>query len=156
MRKACYPGSFDPITNGHLDIIKKASKLYDELYVLVAINPSKEYMFDIDTKVKMIEASTKKLKNVIVKKTTGYTVDFCKENGINVLVRGIRNQQDLIDEYNLFQMNKKLDENIETILFFASNKYNEVSSSKIKQLIKENKDVSSYVPKEIIEIIKTK
>ena len=64
MRKACYPGSFDPITNGHLDIIKKASKLYDELYILVAINPSKEYMFDIDTKVKMIEASTKKLKNV--------------------------------------------------------------------------------------------
>lgn len=150
MRKAVYPGSFDPLSNGHLDIIKRASKLFDELHVLVSTNIFKKSSFTTDERIEMIKDVTKDLKNVIVCQSDKLVVQYCKENKIDVIVRGMRNYSDYENEFSLFQYNRDIYPNVETILLMPTTKNQVVSSSAIKELVTFGCDISKYVPKEIV------
>ncbi|MGL4948757.1 MAG: pantetheine-phosphate adenylyltransferase [Anaeroplasmataceae bacterium] len=154
MRKVVYPGSFDPISNGHLDIIERLAKTFDEVHVLVSFNLRKKSTFTVNKRVEMIKKVTKHLSNVKVSFSDDLIVYYCKKNDINLIVRGLRNYQDYENEFTLYQYNKDLDPNVETILMFPSSKNQFVSSSAIKELIVFGADISKYVPSEIMEDIK--
>jgi pantetheine-phosphate adenylyltransferase len=156
MIKAVYPGSFDPLSNGHLDIIKRASKKIDELHIVVSFNIHKKNTFTVSERVEMIKLVTKNLPNVFVTSYDGLIVNYCKENNIDILIRGLRNYQDYENEFSLYQFNKDINPNVETILMFPSSKNQFVSSSAIRELVSFNQDISSYVPAEIKDIIVSK
>ena len=141
MIKAVYPGSFDPITNGHLNIINRASKLYDELIVLVAISPAKKPFFSIEEKVNMIKDSVKDLPNVKVDFYEGLVVDY-----VQVLVRGLRAVSDFEYEFQLAAANRFINNEIEMVFFMANSENNFISSSMIKEMALAGQDVSSLVP----------
>lgn len=153
MKKAVYPGTFDPISNGHLDIIIRASKVFDEVYILVSNNIDKKTAFTSTERVEMIKRVTSRLKNVIVECYDGLVVNYCKEKGINIIIRGLRNYSDYENEFNLFQFNRDLNPNVETILMMPTTKNQVVSSSAIKELVTFDADISKYVPKEIVNDI---
>lgn len=153
MIKAVYPGSFDPLSNGHLDIITRASKIMDEIHVVVSYNQNKKSVFTVEERVQMIKIVTKDLKNVYVTSYDGLVVNYCKNNNIKILIRGLRNYQDYEQEFSLYQFNRGIDSDIETMLMLPSNKHIFVSSSAIKELVSFDADISLYVPKEIKEII---
>lgn len=153
MIKAVYPGSFDPLSNGHLDIIKRASRIFDEVHVVVSNNTSKKTVFTVLERIEMINLATKDIPNVIVTSYDGLVVNYCKEQEIKILIRGLRNYQDYEAEFSLYQFNKDIDNDIETLLMLPSNKHIFVSSSAIKELVTFNADISSYVPSVIKEQI---
>lgn len=153
MIKAVYPGSFDPLSNGHLDIINRAAKILDELHIIVSINKSKKNTFTIEERVNMIKLVTKHLPNVYVTSYEGLVVNYCKENGIKILIRGLRNYQDYEAEFSLYQFNRDIDSNVETMLMMPTNKHIFVSSSAIKELVSFDADISNYVPAEIKDMI---
>lgn len=153
MKKAVYPGSFDPLSNGHLDLIKRASKLFDELHVLVSYNTHKKTDFSPEERVDMIIKCIKNIPNVVVRQSSSLVVNYCKDNDINVIVRGLRNFQDYENEFTLFQYNRDINPKIETILLCPTTKTQVVSSSAIKELIEFNVDITPYVPKEIVNDI---
>ncbi|MDE7263559.1 MAG: pantetheine-phosphate adenylyltransferase [Anaeroplasmataceae bacterium] len=155
MKKAVYPGSFDPFSNGHLDIVMRASKLFDELHILVSHNISKRNNFSVTERISMIQKCVSRIPNVIVEGYDGLVVKYCLEHNIDVIVRGLRNYNDYENEFNLFQYNKDIASTIETILLLPSTKNQFVSSSAIKELVTFDCDISKYVPSEIkSEIIK--
>lgn len=157
MRKAIYAGSFDPLTNGHLDIILRSSKMFDEIHIVCAVNKNKSSSFTQDEKIDMINKVLKnKIKNVVVTSTDKLIVAYAKEHNINILIRGLRNIKDYEDEYTLASINKDLDKNIETILLFPSKKNQMLSSSMIKELVSFNQDISLYVPSEIKDFVYNK
>ena len=149
MKKCVYPGSFDPISNGHLDLIKRASRLFDEVHVLISNNILKSSTFTIQERIEMIKECTKQLPNVIVTSSDGLVVNYCKENNINIIVRGMRNYSDYEAEFQLFQYNRDIYPNIETVLLMPTTKLQVVTSSAIKELVAFGVDISKYVPKQI-------
>ena len=153
MSKAVYPGSFDPLSNGHLDIIKRASRIFDEVHVLVSINVLKKSIFTPEERMEMVKIVTSNLNNVVVRVYDGLVVNYCKENNINVIVRGMRNYSDYENEFSLFQYNRDIDSSIETVLLMPTTKNQVVSSSAIKELVTFGCDITKYVPKEIKEKI---
>ena len=154
--KALYPGSFDPISNGHLDIIKRAAKLFDELYVVVSYNINKKSTFSMDERVEMINEVCKNIKNVKVIAYDGLIVNFAQENNIGVIIRGLRNYSDYEAEFQLAQYNYDINNKIETILFMPRTKNQFISSSAIKEMVNFDVDISKYVPKEIVSKIVNK
>ncbi len=144
--KAVYPGSFDPLSNGHLDVIERASKIFDEVHVLISTNVHKTPTFSVEERIEMIQKVCAHLKNVKVVSTSLLTVTYAKENNINVIIRGLRNYTDYESEYQLAQFNKDIAPNIETLLMFPSTKNQFVSSSSIKELLMFNVDIKKYVP----------
>ncbi len=153
MKKACYPGSFDPLSNGHLDIIKRASKIFDEVYVVVSKNIHKNSAFTPLERKEMILACVKDLKNVKVDIYDGLIVKYCKEKQIDVLIRGVRNIQDYEDEFNLFQFNKDIEPSVETFLMLPTTRNQIVSSSAIRELVHFDQDISNYVPHQLVKVI---
>ena len=156
MIKAVYPGSFDPITNGHLNIINRASKLYDELIVLVAISPAKKPFFSIEEKVNMIKDSVKDLPNVKVDFYEGLVVDYASKNNVQVLVRGLRAVSDFEYEFQLAAANRFINKEIEMVFFMANSENNFISSSMIKEMALAGQDVSSLVPPMVTKYLKDK
>ena len=156
MIKAIYPGSFDPITNGHLNIINRASKLYDELIVLVAISPAKKPFFSIEEKVNMIKDSVKDLPNVKVDFYEGLVVDYASKNNVQVLVRGLRAVSDFEYEFQLAAANRFINNEIEMVFFMANSENNFISSSMIKEMALAGQDVSSLVPPMVTKYLKEK
>lgn len=152
MKIAIYAGSFDPISNGHLDIIHRAAKLFDKLYVLVTLNINKKHTFTADEKIAMIKKVVH-LDNVIVDKTDDLVVRYAKKVNANFIVRGLRNIKDFESEISLYHYNKYLDDNIETVVLFPSHRFTYISSSLIKELVYYDVDISEYVPNELIEPI---
>ena len=150
MKKAIYPGSFDPISNGHLDIIRRAAKIFDELHVVISSNILKKYTFTTEERINMIKEVTKDINNIYVTSYDGLVVDYAKENNIDILVRGTRNYNDYENEYTLFQYNKNLAPNIETIIFMPTFENQFISSSAIKELVTFNCKIDKYIPKEIV------
>lgn len=152
MKKAVYAGSFDPITNGHVDIIKRASKLFNELYVLVTENIGKSPTFTTEERMNMIKKVIT-CSNVHIHSTDDLVVKFAKEKGATTMVRGLRNISDFESEIALYHFNRHIDKEIETIILFPSHRHTYLSSSAVKELIYYNADISPYVPKILIEEI---
>lgn len=156
MKKAVYPGTFDPLTIGHLDIIKRAAKMVDELHVVIADNYTKSPTFSIEERILMIERVTSDIKNIVIAYSDDLVVRYAKANGIKLIVRGLRNIQDYENEYALYQFNRNIDRNVETCILFPSSRNHFVSSSAIKELIVHHADISPYVPKENIKMVQEK
>lgn len=156
MKIAVYPGSFDPITNGHLDIIKRASKVFDEVVVGVLINPEKKGLFSINERVELIEKVIKPYKNVKVEGFEGLLIDFMDKHNANVIVKGLRAVSDFEYEFQMAMMNNKLDKTKETVFMATSPEYSYLSSSSVKQVAKFGGCIRELVPEEIREIISRK
>lgn len=151
MRRAIYPGSFDPITNGHLDIIKRSSKLFDELVVGVLINPDKKGLFTIEERVELVRKSVKGIDNVKVYSFSGLLMTFMKKHNIKVIIKGLRAVSDFEYEFQMALMNNKLDPNIETIFMMTSAQYSYLSSSSVKQVAMFGGCVKNLVPDQILK-----
>lgn len=156
IRKAIFAGSFDPITNGHLDIIERSAKIFDELQIGVLYNPNKKGLFNFEERVNLIEACTSHLDNIKVVSFEGLLVDYCKDNGIDTLVRGVRNGADIEYELQMAHMNRELNPNIETIILPTTTKYSFISSSLIKEVLAFDADIKNLVPKVVLEELKRK
>ena len=156
MAVAVFPGSFDPPTYGHLNIIERASKIFEKVDVLISINPDKNYLFSEDERMKMITELTKNYSNVTVHVWEGLVVNYCKKTNANVLIRGIRNSSDFAHEFDLSLFNHYLDNNIETLFLPTEQKYFLIRSSNIKELARFNGDVSEMVPEIVDKALKEK
>ncbi len=147
-RKAVFPGSFDPITNGHCDIILRGIALFDEVIVAVGINSEKKYMFDLEERKKFIEIAFKNESKVKVISFEGLTIDLCRKMNANYLLRGIRNSGDFEFEKAIAQTNAKLS-NIETIFMLTNTDTSFISSTIVRDIIRNNGDCSLLVPKSV-------
>lgn len=154
--KAIFAGSFDPITNGHIDIIERTSKLFDELKIGILINPNKKTMFTISERVELIKKATNHIDNIEVISFEGLLVDYCKENNISVLVRGVRSSADVDYELQMAHMNKELGNEIETIIMPTNTKYSFISSSLIKEVLNFGANIDNLVPKCVLEELKNR
>jgi len=152
MRTAVFPGSFDPITIGHTDIINRALPLFDELIIAIGINVDKKYMFDVEKRKQMIRAVYKNEPKVKVTDYTGLTVDFCHKNDLKFILRGLRNPADFEFEKAIAQTNRKLGD-VETIFLLTGPDTSYISSSIVRDIYRNGGDVSSLVPAEILPFI---
>ena len=156
MIKAVFPGSFDPPTNGHLDIIQRASKLFDDVDVLISYNPNKNYMFTEQERLEMLKDLLKDYKNVQIHVWEGLIVNYAKETGAKVLIRGIRSTNDFAYEFELAHMNQNLNPQIETMFLPSKEKWGVVKSSSIKELALFGGDISRMVPPLVADALKKK
>ena len=158
MRKiALFPGSFDPMTNGHLNLIERSAKLFDEVIIGVFINTSKQTLFTPEEKKYLIEEATKEMPNVrVIMQETQLTVESAKSLGANFLIRGIRNVKDYEYEKDIAKMNQHLAPEIETVFLLAEEPYAHVGSSLLKEVLRFGGDVSDYLPPKIYHALKQK
>lgn len=153
-RIAIYAGSFDPITLGHLDVIERASKLFDQLIVLVTVNPNKKSSFSLEQRKKMIAESTKGLDNIKIDSHEGLLADYVNENNIDVVVRGLRNTDDFNNEYQMAHLNANLyTGNTETVFLLSAPEHSFISSSAVKEIATLGGDISNLVPRCVKEAI---
>jgi pantetheine-phosphate adenylyltransferase len=150
VRRVVCPGSFDPVTNGHLDIISRAAQLFDEVIVAVAQNPSKTTLFTAEERVELIREATKQLENVRVDRFEGLTVDFCRDNDISAIVKGLRAVTDFDYEMQMAQMNYN-QAGVETLFMTTNPLYAFLSSSLVKDFAKFGGDVSGLVPPTVLD-----
>ena len=150
MKKAVCPGSFDPITNGHIDIIKRAAELFDEVTVLVVTNPDKKCVFSPEERCLLIEKAVEGIEGVKVDSFSGLLADYVKQNGISAIVKGIRSSSDFEYEFQMALANRSLAPNAETVFITADPQNMYVSSSLIRQIAGFGGDVSDFVPKNIV------
>ncbi|MFI0897802.1 pantetheine-phosphate adenylyltransferase [Streptomyces sp. NPDC020983] len=155
MRRAVCPGSFDPVTNGHLDIIARASRLYDVVHVAVMINKSKKGLFDVDERIALIEQVTADLDNVVVESFHGLLVDFCKQRDIPAIVKGLRAVSDFDYELQMAQMNIGLS-GVETLFVPTNPAYSFLSSSLVKEVAQWGGDISHLVPAPVLEALNSR
>ncbi len=151
MRIAVYPGSFDPITIGHIDIINRATKIFDKVIVLVAKNPSKKYRNSLEDRIAMIKDATKDNRNVEVDSDDGLTVNYAKKVGAAALIRGLRVAGDFEYEWQLASANEFIDPNIEIVFFLAHKKTSFISSSTINEMYDNGVDIGELVPEIVVK-----
>ncbi|MFD1357421.1 pantetheine-phosphate adenylyltransferase [Fictibacillus halophilus] len=153
---AVCPGSFDPVTRGHLDIIKRGAKVFDEVIVVVANNQSKDPLFTVDERIALLKEVTQKFPNVKVDSFNGLLIDYVKSIGANVILRGLRAVSDFEYEMKIASINKKLDDEVETFFMMTNNQYSFLSSSIVKEAAKYHANVSDLVPEVVEEALKEK
>lgn len=154
MKSAIYPGTFDPVTCGHLDIIKRSADIFDEVVVSVLDNKEKTPLFSVDERVNILKEATKDIKNVRIESFGGLLTDYCKKTGINVVVRGLRAVTDFEYELQMSQINRELSKHkVETIYFNTSLEYSYLSSSAVKQIAQFNGDLKGFVPDFVAKLL---
>ena len=156
MSIAVCPGSFDPVTFGHIDIISRASKIFDKVIVLVSINPNKEASFTVSERVNMLKAVTEGIENVVIDAYDGLLADYTRKQGASAIVKGLRAVSDFEYEIQMALANKKLYSNAETIFFTTTSENMYLSSSVVKQIASLGGDITGFVPDEILETIKNR
>ena len=154
MKVALFPGTFDPLTLGHLDLIKRGSALFDQLAVVVMTNESKHPLFSVDERVQQVKEAVSGLANVSVITAEGLSVDLMNRIGADYLMRGLRNANDFQYERDIAAMNNYLDDQCETIFFLAKPEYQHLSSSLLKEVTSAGGDISAYLPANINEALK--
>ena len=154
--KALYPGTFDPPTNGHVDLIQRGARMFDHLTVAVLNNPGKNPLFTVAERVEMLEEATRTLNNVSVAMFNGLMVEFARQEGASAVLRGIRAISDYEYEFQMAMMNRKLDPELETLFMMPAEKYTYVSSRLIKGVFKLGGDVTELVPPLVMERMKAK
>ncbi|MBU6352894.1 MAG: pantetheine-phosphate adenylyltransferase [Actinomycetales bacterium] len=155
MKKAVCPGSFDPITNGHLDVIERASGLFDQVVIAVLLNSSKGGLFSVSERVEMIQDSVKHLKNVTVDTWSGLLVDYCQANQIKAIVKGLRAVSDFDYELQMAQINLQL-KGVDTLLMATKPAYSFLSSSLVREISSYSGDVSAFVPPRVASALAAK
>ncbi|MBR6163882.1 pantetheine-phosphate adenylyltransferase [bacterium] len=156
MKTAIYPGSFDPITKGHLDVLERAASIFDRVIIVVSVNTSKQSFISTDDRIRLIRECCKDLKNVEVDSYNGLTVNYAKEKGANVLIRGLRAVSDFEYEMQLSQVNNALEPQINTVFLITKPKYNFISSSSIREIAIMKGDVSKFVPEPVQKFLEEK
>lgn len=156
MTKAVFPGSFDPMTNGHINIIQRAAKLFDEIDVVIAVNDDKKYLFSTEDRLSLVQELIMPFRNVSVHTWDGLIVEYAKQTGAKVLIRGIRNMNDFSYEFDLSLMNHNLNPEVETLYIPTDQKFLLLKSSAIKELAKLGGDVSGMVPENVKKALERK
>ena len=156
MRCALYPGSFDPLTLGHLDLIRRGARLFDRLTVALAENPRKTPLFSVEERLAMIRAHTADLANVDATSFRGLVVDYAAENGIHVLLRGVRTTADFEFEYQMALTNRALRPDVESVFVMPSAEYAYLSSSLIKEVVANGGDVSRWLPPAVLKAVQAR
>ena len=156
MKIAIYPGSFDPITKGHLDILKNASGIFDKVIIAVARNGEKKGFLSTEERVELIKKSIEGLDNVEVDAFEGLTIEYAKKRGAEILIRGLRAVSDFEYEMQLSQTNSALCDEIKTVFLTTKPKYNFISSSTIREILQNNGDISKFVPQAVNEYLTQK
>ena len=153
---AVVPGSFDPITNGHLDIIKRAADVFDTVYVAVLNNSSKQPLFNVEERISLIAEVTKQFPNIRIESSSGLLIEYAQQKKAQAIVRGLRAVSDFEYEMQITSMNRVLDEHIETFFIMTKNQYSFLSSSIVKEVAKYGGNVSELVPKVVEQALKEK
>jgi len=156
MSIAVYPGSFDPITLGHLNIIRRAAAIFDELLVCVVVNSGKTPLFSLEERVELIERTVARFPNVKVESSEELLVKFMKDRGVKVIIKGLRAVTDFDSEFQIAMVNGTLDRGIETLFMPSSEKYTYLSSSVVKEMARYGADLKTFVPMEIIDDVLSK
>ncbi len=151
--KAMYPGSFDPITNGHVDVIQRVSKLFDKVIVAVLNNQSKEEFISLEDRLKLVKEATEGVKNVSVESFSGLTVQYAKSRGADVIVRGLRAPSDFEYELEMSQINYFLSNGLETLFIMTNPKYSFIRSSRVKELVTLGGEVKELVPNVVFKYL---
>ena len=149
MTIAIYPGSFDPITNGHIDILKSGSEIFDRVIIAVSYNINKQGFLSVEERVDLIKKSVAHLKNVEVDAFEGLTVEYAKKKNADVLLRGLRTSFDFEYELQLSQTNNALNKDLKTVFLITKPEYNFISSSMVREILANNGDISKFVPEEV-------
>ena len=156
MKKAIYPGTFDPVTVGHLDVMRRAAQISDHLIVAVAENRRKNTWFDLEERVRLVRESVADLKNVEVTSFTGLLVEYARSQKVNFIVRGLRAFSDFEYEFQMVGMNQRLDRNIETVFLMADPTCQAIASRLVKEIARLNGDVSEFAPPAVVSRLKAK
>ena len=151
-----YPGTFDPIHMGHIDIVERASRIFDEVIIAIAVNIDKKPLFTIQERMDLAVGATSHLKNIKTLSTDGLIADFAKEYSACGLIRGLRHVSDFEFEFQMATMNNHLNPNVSTLLMVTSDKYVHINSSMVKNVSKLNGDIAKYVPKNVLSALKAK
>lgn len=156
MTIAVYPGSFDPVTNGHIDVARRARELFDEVIISVARNGAKQALFSVDERVRLIEAAVAGMPGIRVDTFEGLTVDHARTHGATALVRGLRAVSDFEYEFQIALMNRKLAPGLETVFLMPNEKYTYLSSSIVRELARLHTDVSEFVPDAVVQALRAR
>jgi pantetheine-phosphate adenylyltransferase len=153
---AVYPGTFDPITYGHIDVIERAAALFDEVIIAVSVSSAKSTLFTVDERIDMIRHSVKHIKNVTVTSFEGLLVDFAGSKNVDVIIRGLRAISDFEYEFQMALTNRKISEHITTVFLMPNEKYTYLNSTLVREIALFGGDVSSFVPKYVLNKLKLK
>lgn len=156
MRRAIYPGSFDPVTNGHLDVVERARKLFDEVIVAVAHNDEKQPMFPLNERLDLLQETVGKIPNVRIAQFEGLLVEFARAEKAGAVIRGLRAVSDFEFEFQMALMNRKLNADVETIFLMPKEEYTYLSSRIVKEIARLGGDVSSFVPSRVARALSQK
>lgn len=156
MKVAIYPGSFDPITSGHLNIIRRAANIFDKLIVCVMVNAGKNPMFTLEERVELIQRVTKDIPNLIVDSSNELLAEYARKQGSCVIVKGLRAVSDFENEFQMALVNRKINPDLDTMFLTADSEYMYMSSSMVKELGSYGVDLTDFLPKEIIPVFQRK
>lgn len=150
MRIAVFPGTFDPVTIGHQNIIKRGAELFDKIFVAVGVNPKKKTYFDLDTRIQCLQEVFKGDENVVIDHYEGLTVDYCKKVNAEFILRGLRSFEDFEYEKRIALVNKELSAKLETVFLYSTAEFGAVSSSFVREILSCGGDISSFVPNGVL------
>lgn len=156
MKIAIYPGSFDPITNGHLDILKSGADIFDKVIIAVSYNINKSGFLSVRERVELIKQCTSEIPNIEVDSFEGLTVDYAKKKGANILLRGLRTSFDFEYELQLSQTNNALNKDLKTVFLITKPEYNFISSSMVREVLLNKGNISQFVPKKVEDFLLAK